>query len=94
MSGAIYVGQFGYVWKLRTEQWIEICKAGIDGWTYDLTPFRRLRRAPKWLLRDEECHGCFSPTRNDVVYVEPLDWEPEDFAEHLESLQSTGFANA
>jgi len=88
---AIYVGQFGTVWKLRREEWLAICKAAADGWGYDLSPFRALKRPPRWLVRDEEWLDCFWSPRDDVVYVEPLDWEPEDFAEHLESLRSMRF---
>jgi len=91
MRDAVYVGQFGAVWKLRREQWLAICEAGAKGRGYDLTPFRRLKRPPRWLVRDEECRGSFWSPRSDVAYVEPLDWEPDDFADHLRDQASMGF---
>jgi len=91
MRNAVYVGQFGTVWKLRPGEWLDLCRAGAEGWAYDLSNYRELKHPPRWLVRDEEWRDCFWSPRADVLYVEPLDWGPDDFTEHLRDLSARPF---
>jgi len=86
---AIYVGHFGIIWKLTQEQWLAVCRSGAAGSGYDLRSCRRLRSRPNFLHPDGEVRGSYWCSRHDVSYFEPLDWYPEDFAEHLAEIEPT-----
>jgi hypothetical protein len=82
----IYVGQFDYFWKLSEREWLELCTACADGAGYDLAAYRQLKHKPRFLVRNENGRSGYWSTRQDVIYVEPLDWYAEDFAEHLADI--------
>ena len=84
----IYIGNFGYCWKLTEEEWREVCASGIRGEGYDLSKYRELISAPRWTYKDER--GRRYSTRNDRLYYEPLDWEPHEFEDALEVLDGLG----
>lgn len=81
----VYIGNFGYCWRLTVEEWRAICEAGAEGYGYDLSPFKALRRFPSWLERGEDSDQRYN-TRNDRLYYEPLDWTAEDFGSALKEL--------
>jgi hypothetical protein len=85
----VYIGNFGYCWRLTVEAWRAICEAGVAGEGYDLSPYRQLRRFPSWLERGEDSDQRYN-TRNDRLYYEPLDWSAEDFAGALSDLETEG----
>lgn len=80
----IYIGNYGYCWKLTEDQWRTVIAGALRGEGYDLSPYRELQRPPRWTYQDE--NGRRYSTRNDRTYYEPLDWGPEDFTAALEEL--------
>jgi hypothetical protein len=88
MPKYVYVGQFGFCWRLTVEQWRALCEAGARGEGYNLEPYRELKRFPRGIWLDRET-GRRSSTRNDILYYEPLDWEPDWFQSALEDLESS-----
>lgn len=83
----IYVGQFDAFWSLSYGQWVDLCRRCAAGETYDLSSFRKLKTKPKCIhrIRDDWCSGYIND-REDVIYVEPLDWYDTDFKEHLNDV--------
>lgn len=80
----IYVGNYGYCWKLTEAEWREVCASAIRGDGYDLSPYRELTHPPRWTYKDE--NGRRYSMRNDRTYYEPLDWEAEQFADSMRKL--------
>lgn len=83
----VYIGQFDVFWKLTEREWFDVCSAGASGRGYDLSQYRRLKRRPRFIVRNEDRRGYWSK-RQDVRYVEPLDWYPEDFTENLADIEA------
>lgn len=78
----VYVGQYGYFWSLRREEWVELCKECAKGDGYDLSSFKQLKSKPPSLLKDFATKSYY-PKDSKMIYVEPLDWYAEDFEEWL-----------
>jgi hypothetical protein len=87
---AIYIGQFGYPFSLTVAQWRTLCEGGARGDGYDLTEIgaRELRRFPHGVLKFDRHSPGRSSIYNDLLYYEPLDWEPDQFAEALAELDA------
>jgi len=78
----VYVAQYGGLWRLPWKVWLSCATAGAAGDGYLLPSRYQIKRARGFykvrhdadsLARDE-----FVP-RFGVIYLEPLDWEPENF---------------
>lgn len=78
----VYVGQYGYFWSLKYEDWVNLCKECAKGEEYDLTRFKQLKAKPQGLLKDFRTKSYYEKNDN-IIYVEPLDWYAEDFEEWL-----------
>jgi len=85
----MYVCNYGTFWRLTGAEWVALCQNAVTQQAgYDLSPYRRLARPPRGFLKNRERE---LSTQNDYnysapphialadAYVEPLDWEPEDF---------------
>lgn len=87
MTVDIFIGYGGRFWKLSTEQWESLCRAGRGGATLDLKQYRPLRARPPWLLPHPDQRSFYrAANARDRLYFEPQDWTPEDFEEALEEL--------
>lgn len=85
MPKPVYVGNFGYCWKLTPVEWREVCESGARGDGYDLSAYRELKGFPRFIVRGDDTDRR-SSTRADILYYEPLDWENSDFAEVLAEM--------
>lgn len=86
----VYCVQYGGVWSLKPEKFIEMCLDGFDTGTYLLDDYgNQLARFPYhslYIFREDGTPKSYSPLRSDVAVYEPLDWDRKDFASNLEDL--------
>jgi hypothetical protein len=83
----VYVGNMGGFWRLTMKEWRALCEAALEpDWPgYDLEDYRALRSKPSWARKSDTQAG-YWVLSNDVHYVEPIDWSPEEFADELQRL--------
>jgi hypothetical protein len=82
----IYVVQWQlYFYRLPLREWLDICEASQrEGWeNYELPENRRLKRRPRCIVALKEDDNRSFVAWPQVI-VEPLDWEPANFADWLE----------
>lgn len=87
MPRFVYVQQYGGFWKLTQAEWQEVCRSGAAGNGYTLNPDRQLLRRPSFIMRNENSRGYWIAT-NAHDFYQPLDWTPEDFADHLKDTDN------
>jgi hypothetical protein len=88
MQHFIYVGQYGAFWRLPLKDWVRICRRALHGAGYELPERYRLSRMPPGFLKSDQDHSAHHAAycpRPGVLYVEPLDWEPHDFQNWLDT---------
>lgn len=83
----IYVQQFGGFWRLSEAEWRGVLASGIAGEGHVLPERGMLRSRPRGIHRDADGPGYWT-SRNDILFHQPLDWEPDDYREALEELEA------
>ena len=85
------VGQYDFFWSARFHDFYAFLErnAKESGFDMDQEPgFRRIKERPKWLGRLGD--GSLWSHRNlpRGGYIEPIDWDENDFKEYLDELDS------
>lgn len=98
MIKQVVIQQFGGWWRLSLDQWIGLCqRAALTGEGYDLSEWApQLKRKPAVIAatRYEGGRWDYHSTREDVLYVEPLDWTRADFERQLQEIDAMFLAPA
>lgn len=87
----VYIGHFGYPYRLTVAQWRTLCEGGARGEGYDLEQIgaKELKRFPAGVVKFDRQSPGRSSIYTDLLYYEPLDWEAEAFADALVELRET-----
>jgi hypothetical protein len=79
----VYIGQYGYFWSLSMKEWVAICQEAAKNGFYDLDGYKELKKPPKGIAKNVDDNTYYA-VNNDVIYLEPIDWHSEEFADWLE----------
>jgi hypothetical protein len=83
----VYIGQYGYVWSLSPDEWMDLCGEAAETGSNDLTSCKMLKKRPHCVLKWGDADGSeFTAADDKTLYREPLDWWPNDFRTELEDF--------
>ena len=93
MAKWVYIAQYGYLWRLPWDVWIACARSGAEGNGYLLPRRYRVKRARRFTKVRHEPESLseneFRP-RYGVIYLEPLDWDPDEFQDWLTNNAPSG----